>query len=59
MFKPFLFLGAAVAAVVLPSTAPNPSQVSIQSISYGGTGCPTGSVGQFLSSDLSTYVLFL
>lgn len=37
------------------STAgPNPTQVTINSIAYGGTGCPQGTVGSFISADRST-----
>lgn len=46
---------AATATAVLP----NPSQVYINAISYGGTGCPQGSVGTFLSADRQTFVTHL
>lgn len=36
------------------SVGPNPSGVYINSISYGGTGCPQGTVGQFVSADRFT-----
>jgi hypothetical protein len=36
--------------------APNPTQVSIESIAYGGSGCPQGSVGSFISADRTTCV---
>jgi hypothetical protein len=39
--------GAAPAATAL---------VTINSISYGGTGCPQGSVGSFISADRLTFV---
>lgn len=45
------------AAAVATSSGPNPSSVSINSIVYGGTGCPQGSLGSYISSDRSTYVL--
>jgi len=45
------------AATSSPSAAPNPSQVTINSISYGGTGCPQGSVGSFISADRLTFTL--
>jgi hypothetical protein len=38
------------------AVVPDPSQVYIQSITYGGTGCPQGTVGSFISSDSQTYV---
>lgn len=37
--------------------APNPSEVYVQSISYGGSGCPQGSIGTSLSNDRSTFTL--
>jgi len=39
------------------ATKPDPSQVTIQSISYGGSGCPQNSVGQFISDDKETFTL--
>jgi hypothetical protein len=48
---------AAAAAAVATSSGPSPSSVSINSIVYGGTGCPQGSLGSYISSDRSTYVL--
>jgi uncharacterized membrane protein len=43
-----------VASATSSSVSPNPSQVYINSISYGGTGCPQGSVGSFISDDRQT-----
>jgi len=37
--------------------APDPTKVTINSISYGGTGCPQGSVGSFISDDRLTFTL--
>jgi hypothetical protein len=37
--------------------APDPSKVTINSISYGGTGCPQGSVGSFISDDRLTFTI--
>jgi hypothetical protein len=45
------------AAAVATSSGPNPSSVSINSIVYGGTGCPQGSLGSYISSDRSTFTL--
>lgn len=45
-----------VASGTSSSVVPNPSQVYINSISYGGTGCPQGSVGSFISDDRQTWV---
>ena len=36
--------------MVLPAAGPDPSKFYVESISYGGTGCPQGSVGKTLSS---------
>jgi len=47
---------AAPAATTSAAAGPNPTQVYIKAISYGGTGCPQGSVGSFISTDRSTYV---
>jgi len=34
-----------------------PNKVTIRGISYGGSGCPQGSVGSFISTDRTTYTL--
>ncbi len=47
------------AAATTTAIGPNPTQVTINSISYGGTGCPQGSVGSFISADRSTFVFSL
>ncbi|KAI5790591.1 secreted protein [Peziza echinospora] len=47
---------APFAAVTLPAGL-DPAEVYIQSISYGGTGCPQGSVGTSLSNDRHTFTL--
>ena len=47
---------AAPVADLAARDAPNSSDVYIENISYGGTGCPQGSVGQFLSDNRTTYV---
>jgi len=44
-------------AATTSPVAPNPTQVSIESIAYGGTGCPQGSVGSFISADRTTFTL--
>jgi hypothetical protein len=36
---------------------PNPSDIQIASITYGGNGCPAGSVGSALSDDRTTLTL--
>jgi hypothetical protein len=48
----------ATASATTVSIGPNPTEVYINSIAYGGTGCPQGSVGSFISADRSTSVLF-
>ncbi|KUJ19422.1 uncharacterized protein LY89DRAFT_642471 [Mollisia scopiformis] len=60
MFSALLTLALAVAALAAPaptSPAPPAGQVSIKSITYGGTGCPQGSVGSFISDDKQTFTL--
>ncbi|TAQ89978.1 hypothetical protein B7494_g1726 [Chlorociboria aeruginascens] len=50
--------GLGVTSTVTATAAgPNPTEVYINSIAYGGTGCPQGSVGSFISTDLSTFTL--
>jgi len=41
-------------AATTTAVGPNPTQVYIKAISYGGTGCPQGTVGSFISTDKST-----
>lgn len=50
-------IGVPVASGTSSSIGPNPSQVYINSISYGGTGCPQGSVGDYISDDRQTFTL--
>ncbi|TVY78198.1 putative secreted protein [Lachnellula suecica] len=57
-----LALAATVFAYAMPAAqtspvTPNPSQVSIAGIAYGGTGCPQGSIGSFISADRQTFTL--
>ena len=54
-------LGVSVTATTSASASstaigPNPTEVYINSIAYGGTGCPQGSVGSFISADRTTSV---
>ena len=56
-------LGVSVTATTAASATssavgPNPTEVYINSIAYGGTGCPQGSVGSFISADRTTSVPF-
>ncbi|CAG8960824.1 hypothetical protein HYFRA_00002361 [Hymenoscyphus fraxineus] len=43
-------------AATSPAVGPDPSKVTINSIAYGGTGCPQGSVGSFISADRLTFI---
>lgn len=43
-------------AATTTAVGPNPTEVTINSISYGGTGCPQNSVGSYISPDHSTFV---
>jgi hypothetical protein len=47
----------ALAPFVSKASGPDPKQVYVESISYGGTGCPQGTVGQSLSDDRSQLTL--
>jgi len=49
-----LALGSFVSA---QAAQPDPSQVYVLGIAYGGTGCPQGSVGISLSTDRKTFTL--
>jgi len=60
-----LFAVAAVLAAPAPAdpiavtvtstgTGPNPTQVYINGITYGGSGCPQGSMSSFISQDRQT-----
>ena len=57
----FTVVFAAAAAYAAPAgnavaVGPDPSQVSIRDIVYGGSGCPQGSLGSFISADRQTFV---
>jgi hypothetical protein len=43
--------------VVVRAAEPDPSTVYITTMSYGGSGCPQGSVGQSMSSDRDEFTL--
>jgi len=36
---------------------PNPSEIYVEELKYGGSGCPQGSVGQSIAEDRQTYTL--
>lgn len=64
MFSAILTLALAVAAIAVPTSQLSPlppttpsGQVTISSITYGGTGCPQGSVGSYISTDKQTFTL--
>lgn len=64
MFSAILTLALAVAAIAVPTSQLSPlppttpsGQVTISSITYGGTGCPQGSVGSYISTDKQTYYI--
>jgi len=62
MLASILTLVLATAAVALPANnevraVPDPSQVYINGIVYGGTGCPQGTVGSYVSGDRQTFTL--
>jgi len=70
MLAKLLFVALATFAAAMPApeadpdpapsaatVSPNPSQVYINSIAYGGTGCPQGSIGSYISADRQTFVV--
>jgi len=65
MMKSIFFLALAALAAAAPSdrvilddgATPNPNEVHLKSISYGGTGCPQGSVGSSFSDDRTSFTL--
>ncbi|EHK97611.1 hypothetical protein M7I_6622 [Glarea lozoyensis 74030] len=59
IFTVLALVATAIAAPTLETRGdkPDPSQVTIKGITTSGTGCPQGSVGKFISSDLTTFTL--
>jgi hypothetical protein len=59
MFKSLFYLAAAASCLlgVHAQTKPDPTKVWVQSISYGGTGCPQGSVGTSIANDRQSFTL--
>jgi hypothetical protein len=47
----------ALAGLALATPEIDPSQIYLSSISYGGTGCPQGSVGSSFSNDRQSFTL--
>ena len=43
---------------VLAQDAPNPNEVTIRNITYGGTGCPSNTVAASVSPDAKAFTLF-
>ncbi|KAF2840925.1 hypothetical protein M501DRAFT_1010109 [Patellaria atrata CBS 101060] len=55
---PALVAALPAPGVIIPGVAaPEPSSVKIRAVTYGGTGCPQGTVGSIISSDQSTMTL--
>jgi len=52
-----LALALSVAVGSAGAAGPDPSEVYVESLRYGGSGCPQGSVGQSLSDDRTTFTL--
>ena len=52
-----LVLIGLVPGLASAATAPSPTAVSVKSVSYSGTGCPTGSVGFSFSADRTSLTL--
>ncbi|KAI8901552.1 hypothetical protein BC833DRAFT_617477 [Globomyces pollinis-pini] len=59
MFAASLFLGLPVLSSVLPiqASGPNPNQVYVAGISYGGTGCPANTVSISMAQDQQSFTL--
>jgi len=53
MFSMFFFLSLSIVS----GQAPDPTKVYVQSVTYGGTGCPSGSVGTSISNDRQSLTL--
>lgn len=54
------FIGAVLALSVFAGEASaqvNPAEAYIKSLSYDGSGCPAGTIGQSISSDRQTFTL--
>ena len=52
-----LMLGLAGVPRTADAVAPDPTHAIIGAITYGGTGCPQGSVGKSISDDRETFTL--
>ncbi|KAJ3269048.1 hypothetical protein HDV01_001917 [Terramyces sp. JEL0728] len=61
-FAALAFVSSALAQIIVTpggSNGPDPSQITIKSISYAGTGCPAGSVSSVLSTDATTFTMIM
>jgi hypothetical protein len=52
-----LVMTEALAGAKALADGPDPTQVQIRNITYGGTGCPAGSVSQNISADAQAFTL--
>jgi len=62
MLSTILVLALAATRVIatpmpVASAVPDPTEVTINEISYGGTGCPQGSLSSFIAADRQTFTL--
>lgn len=56
--KRFVLAALALLIPALASAqAPNPNEVYVQSVTYGGSGCPGGSVGNSFANDRKSFTL--
>ncbi|KAJ3317058.1 hypothetical protein HDV06_002102 [Boothiomyces sp. JEL0866] len=61
-FAAFALVSSVLSQIIVTpggSNGPDPSQITIQSISYAGTGCPAGSVSSVLSTDATTFTMLM
>lgn len=49
--------GSSISGSVAFAAGPNPRDVYVESITYGGSGCPQGTVGMSLSDDRTVFTL--
>ena len=52
-----LFVSALIASALAAAPGPNPSQTYIAGLTYGGTGCPPGTVASSFSPDRTTFTM--
>jgi len=56
-FAALALASPALSPAVASASLPAPTSVSINEIAYGGTGCPQGSIGDYISADRQTFTL--